>query len=138
MIYAVAYFAILLPFGLLDAFWLSLMGPRLYKPTLGDILLANVNIPAAVSFYLLYPIGILVFATLPALKAGSVMPALLYAALFGALAYATYDLTNQATLRNWTLQLTLADMAWGAVASGLAGTASYYLTRTVGGWLGIA
>jgi uncharacterized membrane protein len=138
MINTIAYLAILLPFGLLDAVWLSLMGPRLYKPTLGDILLANVNVPAAVSFYLLYPIGILVFATLPALKAGSVAPALIYAALFGALAYATYDLTNQATLRNWTLQLTLADMAWGAIASGLAGAASYYATRTVGGWLGIA
>jgi uncharacterized membrane protein len=138
MINAIAYLAILLPFGLLDAVWLSLMGPRLYKPTLGDILLANVNVPAAVSFYLLYPIGILVFATLPALKAGSVAPALIYAALFGALAYATYDLTNQATLRNWTLQLTLADMAWGAIASGLAGAASYYATRTFGGWLGIA
>ena len=137
MIYAVAYLAILLPFGALDAIWLSLMGPRLYRPTLGDILLANVNVPAAVSFYLIYPVGILVFATLPALKAGSVAPALIYAALFGALAYATYDLTNQATLRNWTLQLTLADMAWGAVASGLAGAASYYATRTVGGWLGI-
>ena len=138
MIYAVAYLAILLPFGLLDAVWLSFMGPRLYKPTLGDILLANVNIPAAVSFYLLYPIGILVFATLPALKVGSVMPALLYAGLFGALAYATYDLTNQATLRNWTLQLTLADMAWGAIASGLAGAASYYATRSIAGWLGLA
>ena len=138
MTYAVAYLAILLPFGALDAVWLSFMGPRLYKPTLGDILLANVNVPAAISFYLIYPIGILIFATLPALKAGSVAPALLYGALFGALAYATYDLTNQATLRNWTLQLTLADVAWGAVASGLAGAASYYLTRTVGGWLGIA
>ena len=138
MIYAVAYLAILLPFGALDALWLSIMGPRLYKPTLGDILLANVNVPAAISFYLIYPIGILVFPTLPALKAGSVAPALIYAALFGALAYATYDLTNQATLRNWTLQLTIADMAWGAVASGLAGAASYYATRTVGGWLGIA
>ncbi len=138
MIYVIAYLAILLPFGLLDAVWLSLMGPRLYKPTLGDILLTNVNVPAAVAFYLLYPIGILVFATLPALKAGSVAPALIYAALFGALAYATYDLTNQATLRNWTLQLSLADMAWGAIASGLAGSASYYATRTVGGWLGIA
>lgn len=138
MIYAVAYLSILLPFGLLDAVWLSLMGPRLYKPTLGDILLANVNVPAAVAFYLIYPIGILVFAVLPALKAGSVAPALLYAALFGALAYATYDLTNQATLRNWTLQLTLADIAWGAIASGAAGAASYYVTRTVGGWLNIA
>ena len=138
MTYAVAYLAILLPFGALDAVWLSFMGSRLYKPTLGDILLANVNVPAAISFYLIYPIGILIFATLPALKAGSVAPALLYGALFGALAYATYDLTNQATLRNWTLQLTLADVAWGAVASGLAGATSYYLTRTAGGWLGIA
>lgn len=137
MIYLIAYFTILLPFGLLDAIWLSLMGPRLYKPTLGDIMLTNVNIPAAVAFYLIYPIGILVFATLPALKGGSVAPALLYAALFGALAYATYDLTNQATLRNWTLQLTLVDVAWGAIASGLAGAASYYLTRTVASWLGI-
>jgi uncharacterized membrane protein len=137
MFYAIAYLAILLPFGLLDAVWLSLMGPRLYKPTLGDILLANVNVPAAVAFYLIYPIGILVYATLPALKAGSVAPALIYAALFGALAYATYDLTNQATLRNWTLQLTLADIAWGAIASGLAGAASFYATRTISGWLGI-
>lgn len=137
MTYLIAYFTILVPFGLLDAIWLSLMGPRFYKPTLGDIMLTNVNVPAAVAFYLIYPIGILVFATLPALKVGSVAPALLYAALFGALAYATYDLTNQATLRNWTLQLTLVDVAWGAIASGLAGGASYYLTHTVAGWLGI-
>jgi len=137
MIYAVAYLAILLPFGLLDAVWLSIMGPRLYRPTLGDILLADVNIAPAVAFYLIYPIGILVFATLPALKADSVVPALIYAALFGALAYATYDLTNQATLRNWTLQLTLADVAWGTVASGLAGAASFYATRAIGKWLGI-
>ena len=138
MSYAIAYFAILLPFGLLDAVWLSFMGPRLYRPTLGDILLTNVNVAPAIAFYLIYPIGILVFATLPALKAGSVAPAFLYAALFGALAYATYDLTNHATLRNWTLQLTLADMAWGTIASGLAGAASYYATRTIGSWLNIA
>jgi uncharacterized membrane protein len=138
MMYAVTYLAILLPFGMLDAVWLSLMGPRLYRPTLGDILLTNVNLPAAIAFYLIYPIGILVFATLPALKAGSVGPALMYGALFGLLAYATYDLTNQATLRNWTLQLTLADMAWGAVASGLAGAASFYITRAIGGWFGTA
>jgi uncharacterized membrane protein len=138
MMYAVTYLAILLPFGMLDAVWLSLMGPRLYRPTLGDILLTNVNLPAAIAFYLIYPIGILVFATLPALKAGSAGPALMYGALFGLLAYATYDLTNQATLRNWNLQLTLADMAWGAVASGLAAAASFYITRAVGGWLGTA
>lgn len=136
MSYAIAYFAILLPFGLLDAVWLSLMGPRLYRPTLGDILLPGVNIAPAVAFYLIYPIGILVFATLPALKAGSVTPAIIYGTLFGALAYATYDLTNHATLRNWTLQLTLTDMAWGAFASGVAAVVAFYLTRMIGGWFG--
>lgn len=136
MSYLISYFAILLPFGLLDAAWLSLMGPRLYRPTLGDILLANVNVVPAIAFYLTYPIGILVFAVLPALKSESAASALIYGALFGGLAYATYDLTNHATLRNWTLQLTLADMAWGAIASGVAAVVAFYLTRTVGGWFG--
>jgi uncharacterized membrane protein len=136
MLYVIAYFAILLPFGLFDAVWLSLMGPRLYRPTLGDILLASVNVAPAIAFYLIYPIGILVFAVLPALKSESAASATVYGALFGALAYATYDLTNHATLRNWTLQLTLTDMAWGAFASGVAAVVGFYLTRMVGGWFG--
>ena len=133
MNYAVAYFAILLPFGLLDAVWLSLMGPRLYRPTLGEILLTNVNVAPAIFFYLIYPVGILVYAVLPALKSNSAISALTYGALFGALAYATYDLTNHATLRNWTLQLTLTDMAWGAFASGVAAAAAFYLSRIASG-----
>lgn len=136
MLYVVTYAAILLPFGLLDAVWLSIMGRLLYRPTLGDILLPGVNIAPAVAFYLTYPIGILVFATLPALKESSVTPAIVYGTLFGALAYATYDLTNHATLRNWTLQLTLADMAWGAFASGAAATAAFYIMRAIKPWLG--
>ncbi len=134
MLYAVAYAAILLPFCLLDAVWLTVMGKALYKPTLGDILLPTVNLPPAIAFYLIYPIGIMVFAVLPALKAGSITPALTYGALFGALAYATYDLTNFATLRNWTLQITLLDIAWGAFASAVAAAASYYAAR----WMGLA
>ena len=129
MLYAIAYAAIILPFCLLDAVWLTVMGKLVYKPTLGDILLQNVNLPPAIAFYLIYPVGILVFGVLPGLKAGSVTPAILYAALFGALAYATYDLTNYATLRNWTLQITLLDVAWGAFASGVAAAASYYAAR---------
>jgi uncharacterized membrane protein len=74
----------------------------------------------------------MVFAVLPALKAGSVTPAVLYAALFGALAYATYDLTNFATVRNWTLQIALADIAWGAFASAVAAAVSYYAARWTG------
>lgn len=129
MLYAIAYIAIIVPFCLLDAVWLTVMGKLVYKPTLGDILLPTVNLPPAIVFYLLYPIGILVFAVLPALKAGSVQPAIVYAALFGALAYATYDLTNHATLRNWTLQITLMDIVWGAFASAVAGAVAYYAAR---------
>lgn len=129
MLYAIAYAAIIVPFCLLDGIWLSVTGKLLYRPTLGDILLPNLNLPPAVAFYLIYPIGILVFASLPALKAGSVMPALIYGALFGALAYATYDLTNFATVRNWTLQITLLDIAWGAFVSAVAAAVSYYVAR---------
>lgn len=134
MLYAVVYAAILLPFCLLDAVWLTVMGKALYKPTLGDILLPTVNLPPAIAFYLIYPIGIMVFAVLPALRTGSPTPALIYGALFGALAYATYDLTNFATVRNWTLQITLLDIAWGAFASAVAAAASYYAAR----WTGLA
>lgn len=138
MLYAIAYVTILVPFAIADAIWLTVMGSRLYRPTLGDILLPGLNAPPAVVFYLLYPIGILVFAVLPALKAGSVSPALLYGALFGALAYATYDLTNYATLRNWTLLISVLDIAWGAVATAFAAVVAYHLTRLIGGSLGVA
>jgi uncharacterized membrane protein len=100
-------------------------------------LLPGLNTPPAVAFYLMYPIGILVFATMPALKAGSVSPALIYGALFGALAYATYDLTNYATLRNWTLLISVADIAWGAFASAAAATVGYYVVKIAGPSLGL-
>lgn len=138
MFYALLYVCILLPFCLMDGVWLTVMGNLLYKPTLGNILLESPYIPPAIAFYLIFPIGILVFGVLPALKAGSVSPALIYGALFGAIAYATYDLTNYATLRNWTLTITLLDIAWGAFASGLAATASYYGAKFIAPWFGIS
>ena len=138
MFYALLYVCIIVPFCLMDGVWLTAMGNLLYKPTLGDILLPNVNLPPAIAFYLMFPIGILVFGVLPALKAGSVSPALIYGALFGALAYATYDLTNYATLRNWTLLITVADIAWGAIASATAAAASYYAAKFIAPWFWIA
>jgi uncharacterized membrane protein len=131
MSYVTTYFAILVPFCLLDGVWLTVMGRLLYRPTLGDILLPSVNLAPAVVFYLAYPIGILVFAAVPALKQGSVTPALVYAALFGTLAYATYDLTNYATLRNWTLQISVLDVAWGAFASAAAAAVAFYATKAI-------
>jgi uncharacterized membrane protein len=121
MIYGAAYLSTLAVFLLADMVWLGTMASRLYRPTLADIALSGVNLAPAVAFYILYPLGLLIFAILPALKAGNSTTTLLYGALFGFFTYATYDLTNQATLRNWTLQLTLIDVAWG---SALAATAA--------------
>lgn len=133
MVYIVAYVAALVVFGVLDAIWLTTMTSRLYRPALGEILLENLRFGPALVFYFLYPIGLVVFAAMPALRSGSVGMALAYGALFGLLAYATYDLTNYATLRAWTLQLTLIDLAYGTVVAALTAASSYYAARWFAG-----
>jgi uncharacterized membrane protein len=127
MSYRVAYLGALLVFGVLDLSWLSVMGPRLYRPALSEILLANLRIAPAVVFYLAYPIGIAAFAAAPALRNGSPQTAFFSGLLFGAIAYGTYDLTNLATLRNWTLQITVVDIVYGALVSAVAAIAAYAL-----------
>jgi uncharacterized membrane protein len=133
MHYLVLYLAILVPFVVLDGLWLTTMANVLYKPTLGDILLPSVKLAPAIVFYLIFPLGLIIFATPPAFRAGSVVPALMYGAAFGAFAYATYDLTNLATVRNWTLQIAIVDIAWGALISAIAAASGYWVTKaTVG------
>jgi uncharacterized membrane protein len=131
MSYIIAYVTILIVFGVIDAGWLSTMGPVLYRPTLADILLPSLRIAPAIAFYLLYPIGVVVFAVLPGLRSGTLTTAFMLALLFGALAYATYDLTNYATLRNWTLQLTIIDICYGAAASGIAAVLATLAARSI-------
>jgi uncharacterized membrane protein len=131
MPYLTAYISALLTFIVVDFLWLSTMSSRLYKPVLGDILLPNFSVMPAVVFYLLYPIGLVIFAVSPALKVGNVSTALLLGALFGLFTYGTYDLTNQATLRNWTSSLTLIDMAWGSVLGALTAAAAFLVTSRV-------
>ena len=113
--YATGYLAALVTFVAADMVWLGTMAPRFYRPTLGDIAISGVNLPPAILFYAIYPVGLLIFAINPALKSGSLITAAVYGALFGFFTYATYDLTNHATLRNWTLPLTLVDVAWGTI-----------------------
>jgi uncharacterized membrane protein len=132
MWYVAAYLGALLVFGAIDAAWLYVMGSQLYKPVLGDILAPNVRVGPAVAFYLLFPLGVTIFAIEPAIRSGSVTTALVYGALFGLFTYATYDLTNFATLRNWTLQITLIDIAYGAAVAGLAAVAGYWASGLIG------
>jgi uncharacterized membrane protein len=131
MTYLIAYVVVLLVFGAIDATWLSTMGPVIYRPALGDILAPSLRVGPAIAFYAMYPIGVVVFAVLPALRLQTPLTGAALAALFGALAYATYDLTNYATLRNWNLQITLLDIIYGAFASGVAATAAYYAVRAI-------
>ena len=129
MRFVIAYIGVLIVFGAIDAAWLTFMGPILYRPVLADILATNLRIAPAIAFYLMYPIGVVVFAVAPALRSGSPSGAFALAMLFGAIAYGTYDLTNYATLRVWSLQITVLDMVYGALASGIAAAAAFYLVR---------
>jgi uncharacterized membrane protein len=109
------YFATLLVFLVMDMFWLGLVARAFYGRYLGYIMASNVNWPAALLFYMLFIVGILVFVVQPGLKSGSTRGTLLRAALFGLITYATYDLTNLATIKDWPLILSVVDMLWGTV-----------------------
>lgn len=132
MRYLLAYLGAGVTMGILDALWLTVMGGRLYRPAIGAIMADRPDMRAAVVFYLLYVFGIVFLAIMPALKEGSLVRALASAAVFGLVAYATYDLTNQATLKVWPVHITLVDMAWGAFVTTAAALGGYLLARRFG------
>ncbi len=112
------YVYTLITLAIVDGAWLYTMFPK-YKQWIGHLLSPTTNMLAAVSFYLLYTFGVLYFIILPAIKSGSSnLQIFLTGALFGLIAYATYDLTNHATLRDWPVLMTLVDMFWGAILTG--------------------
>jgi uncharacterized membrane protein len=115
----------------LDAVWLWFMGGALYRAQLGNLVLERFLLAPAIAFYLLYPVGIAVFAVAPALQAASGVWALGYGLLFGFLAYCTYNLTNMATLRGWSPVVTGIDIAWGTLATGAAALAGYWIMRAL-------
>lgn len=123
----ISYAAALVVFVAVDMVWLGTMSGRFYKPILGDILAPQFNMAAAAAFYLLYPVGLVIFAINPALRAGGISTALVYGALFGFFTYATYDLTNQVTLRNWSSLLTVVDMAWGSFLGAVTAASAFWI-----------
>jgi uncharacterized membrane protein len=130
--YVKLYFATLVAFFLIDMVWLGLVARTLYRKHLGFLLAPATNWVAAVIFYLLFILGILVFVVVPGLQDQSLKTTLLRAALFGLVTYATYDLTNLATVKNWPLLITVVDLAWGTVLS----VAVSYVSLIAGKWLG--
>lgn len=115
----VTYAAIFITMFVIDMLWLGVIAKTTYANAMGPLLSPNPNLWAAAAFYLLFPIGLLLFAVMP--QADSpVYKAVLMGALFGFFAYATYDLTNLAVVKDWPLGLTFIDMAWGTLISGIA------------------
>ena len=127
--YAIAYAAALVVFLVIDALWLGVIADDFYRERLASFMTGPVKVPAAVAFYLLYIVGIVVFAVAPALETGAWRTALLRGALLGLIAYATFELTNLAILPGWPLAVVLVDMVWGAVLTGSTATLAFLITR---------
>jgi len=121
------YLATVPVFFAIDMLWLGVLARSFYQTNLRHLLSPEVNWPAAFVFYFIYIAGILLFAVRPGLEAQSLGKACLWGALFGFFTYATYDLTNLATLRDWPLNVVLVDIAWGTVLCTLVAGGSYLL-----------
>jgi len=127
--YVFGYLATGAAFLVLDMIWLTLSVSRLYRPRIGEIMADAVNIAPAVAFYLIYLTGVFVLAILPAAQANSWKRLLVHSAVFGFCAYATYDLTNQATLKVWSTTVTVVDLAWGTFVTTAAASVGFWVMR---------
>ena len=114
---AITYGITLVIFAIIDTVWLGTMADRIYRPLIGSMLADNFRLVPAIVFYAMYAAALTLFAVLPGLNAGDWKKALVWGALFGLFAYATYDLTNLATLKSWSTKLVVIDIAWGVVVS---------------------
>jgi uncharacterized membrane protein len=129
--YLKLYIATLMAFFAIDMLWLGLVARTFYQRYLDFLMAPHPNWLPAIAFYLLFVVGIVVFVVTPGLKADSLKTTVLLAALFGLITYATYDLTNLATIKNWPVLVTVVDMIWGIVLSVIVSLASFM----AGKWL---
>ncbi len=114
------YAAVLVGMGAVDAVWLTLAGERLYRANIGELLAPDFRVAPAIVFYLIYVFGLVFLAVRPDDETHGVGRAVAYGAVYGLCAYATYDLTNQATMKVWPTTVTIVDLAWGTALSAYA------------------
>jgi uncharacterized membrane protein len=125
-------YAVALPvFIVIDLIWLGVVAKNFYKDQIGFLMKSDVNWTAAIIFYLLFIVGLVLFVIAPAIEKGSWMHALLFGALFGLITYATYDLTNLATLKDWPMLVTIVDLAWGATLAASVSTITYFIASKI-------
>ena len=123
-------YAIALPvFFAFDMVWLGLVAKNFYRNQIGFLMKSELNWIAALIFYLLFIVGLVLFVIAPAIEKKSWMHALLFGALFGLITYATYDLSNLATIKNWPLLVTIVDLVWGATLAASVSTATYFIAQ---------
>ncbi len=113
-------------FFLIDMLWLGLVARDFYRSQLGH-LMGDINWTAAIIFYLVYLVGLTFFATVPAVEKGSILTALVLGGLFGFFTYATYDLTNLSTLKDWPMMVVVVDILWGTVLGAMVASGAYWL-----------
>jgi uncharacterized membrane protein len=119
-------------FFAIDMVWLGVVAKGFYRREIGSLMRSPVNWPAAVVFYLLFILGLVVFVVSPALDRDSWVRALGYGALFGLITYATYDLTNLSTIRDWPVLLTAVDLVWGTVLAATVSVITYGIGTRLG------
>lgn len=127
----ISYLLTFIVFLIIDMAWLGFIAKNIYQKYLGSFLSETVNWTAAVIFYFIYIIGISIFTIYPAVNKDSAINALLMGALFGIFTYATYDLTNLATLKGWPIQIVIIDIIWGAVLSATVSLAGFYIVKWI-------
>lgn len=131
MPHVLAYIASAIVFLGLDYLWLGRIAGPFYRERLAHLMADNVNFVVAGGFYAFYVVGIVIFAIQPALRSGAWSDALLYGALFGFFAYATYDVTNLATLRDWPVSVVVVDVVWGSLLTGTSAVAGFLAARSL-------
>ncbi len=130
--FAIAYLSTLILFLAIDAIWLGVVARKFYQDQLGDLMLPSPNILVAAVFYVFFAAAIVVLAVRPGLEAGSFWTAAGCGALLGLAAYGTYNITNILTLKNWPVPLSVVDIIWGTVLTGVASAGGYAVARHFG------
>jgi len=129
----VKLFLIALPvFFAIDMVWLAVVAKNFYREQIGFLMKPDINWLAAIIFYLLFITGLIIFVITPAMVKQSWVHALLYGALFGLVTYATYDLTNLATVKDWPLLVTVVDLVWGSVLAASVSVITYLIANRIG------
>ncbi len=129
LVFFQSYIIAIVIFFIIDMLWLGLIAKNLYQKYIGNLLKTDVNWIAALSFYFLFVGGLVFFVIMPALEKNSASYALLVGGLFGLITYATYDLTNLATMKSWPLEITIIDLAWGTFLGASTSVLSYFLIQ---------